>query len=76
MQSALGDALSAGVASVDQVARLIHRPVSHVQRLVSGQAEFKVSEIVVIAAALRKDWRPLLLRTLDCARNNSSDRLV
>lgn len=75
MKSVLGGAVDVGAVSVGQVARLIRRPVGYVQRLISGEVEFCVSEIVVIAFALGRDWRPLLLSAVDGARDQSGDRL-
>lgn len=69
MKSVLGEAVGMGTVSIGQIARLIRRPVSYVQSRLTGDVEFCISEIVVIAAALGKDWRPLLLGALDSARH-------
>ncbi|MBM4580872.1 hypothetical protein LRM64_19535 [Prescottella equi] len=50
-----------GSISLDEVARLIRRPACEVRRLMLGEREFAVSEIVVIASALGADWRLLVL---------------
>lgn len=73
MKSVLGEAVGKGTVSVGQLARLIRRPSEYVHRRLTGDAEFCVSEIVVIAKALGKDWRPLLLRALDGARHQIGD---
>ncbi|MBM4708721.1 hypothetical protein GS447_08170 [Rhodococcus hoagii] len=55
---------------------MIRRPVRDVRKLLAGECEFFVSEIVVIARALGVDWRPLLLSAFDRARHQRDDRLI